>query len=107
MGWEWHNRQRTSKGTWARMERTERMQLRCTPLERELIRGRAYACQMDMSEYLLSLVQRDVIRERYDLPENGDSCEPTVDDSAQIVNAPERAQKPLTEPPRVDDPEPI
>ncbi len=74
MGWEWHNRQRTTHGTWARSERTERLQLRCTPLQRELIRGRAYARHMDMSEYLLDLVNRDMLRERYgiDLTESGE-----------------------------------
>ena len=65
MGWEYHNRKRTPHGTWARTDRTERLQIRCTHLERELIRSRAYARQMDMSEYMLSLVQRDTIRERY------------------------------------------
>lgn len=67
MGWEWHNRKRTSHGTWARSDRTERMQLRCTPMERELIRGRAYARKMDMSAYLLDLVKRDALRDRYSI----------------------------------------
>lgn len=90
MGWEYHNRQRTPRGTWARSDRTERMQIRCTPLEREMIRGRAYARHMDMTEYLLSLVQRDTIRERYGIDvdytrKRVARCESTVGACGRIV----------------------
>lgn len=61
MGWEYHNRERTKKGTWARQEKTEMLTIRCTPVEYETIRGRAYAKHMCMSEYMLDLVKRDLL----------------------------------------------
>lgn len=60
MGWEWHNRKRTSIGTWAALGKETRICMRVTHTEREKIRRRAIARRMDMTEYLLSLVDHDL-----------------------------------------------
>lgn len=75
MGWEYHNRKRTKKGTWAEQDRVNMMTIRCTPIEYETIRGRAYARHMSISEYMRDLVQRDLYRYHYgiDMPTDGDA----------------------------------
>ena len=60
MGWEWHNRDRDSKGRWRRTEKTEQLHIRVNVFQRELIRARANARHMDISEYLMDLVTRDL-----------------------------------------------
>ena len=59
MGWEWHNRKRTRKGTWAEQGKTEQLHIRCTLREKELLRATANSAQMDVSEYVLRLVEED------------------------------------------------
>lgn len=73
MGWEYHNRERTPRGTWAQKDRVRMMTIRLTPIEYETIRGRAYARQMSISEYMRDLVQRDLYRYHYgvDIPTDG------------------------------------
>ena len=73
MGWEYHNRHRSSKGRFMPLQKTERIQLRCTARQRDLIAGRAAARFLTMSEYLLDLVQRDLLREQYGLTADGKS----------------------------------
>lgn len=71
IGWEYHNRQRGKKGRFAETGRTEQLHVWCTPLQYALIRGRAGARQMSISEYITDLVRRDL--------ERRDSEEFTVD----------------------------
>ena len=71
MGWEYHNRERTKKGTWASQDKTRMLTIRCTPIELETIRGRSYAKQMSMSEYMLDLVKRDLLLYHYDITLDG------------------------------------
>lgn len=74
MGWEWHNRERNRKGRfYGGDEKDRRLQIRCTYRQYEQIRGRSYARHMSISEYILDLVQRDMMRETYgiDIPANG------------------------------------
>ena len=67
MGWEYHNRQRTEHGTFEHQDKSRALHVRCTPLEYETIRGRAYARKLSISEYIIDLVKRDLLRVRYDL----------------------------------------
>lgn len=74
MGWEYHNRMRSTDGRWAGSgEKTTMLTIRCTPLERDMIRGRAYARQLTVSAYVLGLIQRDLLRDKYDLTEDGEN----------------------------------
>lgn len=65
MGWEYHNRARDARGRWERCDKVERLQIRCTTKQYEQIRGRAYARRQSISEYMLDLVRRDMLRETY------------------------------------------
>lgn len=62
MGWEYHNRERDERGRWARSGKNDRLQVRCTDKQYEQIRGRAYARQQSISEYVLELIQLDMLR---------------------------------------------
>ena len=62
IGWEYHNRQRGKRGRFAQTGRTEQLHVWCTPLQYSLIRGRAGARQMSISEYVTDLVRRDLER---------------------------------------------
>ena len=73
MGWEFHNRARGKRGRFSTTERWAQVHLWCTTIEKEAIRGRAHARQMSMSQYLLDLVQRDLLREQYGLTVDGKS----------------------------------
>ena len=63
MGWEYHNRERGKGGRFASTGRYAQLHLWCNSWEKELIRARASARHMSMSEYLLDLVHRDHITE--------------------------------------------
>lgn len=65
MGWEWHDRDRGSHGRFAGEGGQTQIHLRCTPEARERIRNRATALQMDITGYLLGLVNRDIISTNY------------------------------------------
>ena len=71
MGWEYHNRQRDCRGRFKPLHKTDRVQIRCTDRQRAEIQARANARFMTMSEYLLDLVQRDLLRDRYDITVDG------------------------------------
>lgn len=71
MGWEWHNRKRTRNGTWAFSGKDTRITIRVSFNQREQIFNRAVARRMDMTEYLLSLVDND-------LTGKGEICADTV-----------------------------
>lgn len=63
MGWEYHNRERDERGRWARHGKNDRLQVRCTAKQYEQIRGRAYARKQSISEYVLELIQLDMLRD--------------------------------------------
>ena len=65
MGWEWHNRERDRKGRFTGERRTEQLHIRVSEQELERIRAYANAEQMDISEYILTLVKRDQLRIQY------------------------------------------
>ena len=96
MGWEYHNRQRKEDGTWRDRRKAARISVRVSFMERELIRGRAYARSMSVSEYILFLVEQD--RHRAAEPVSCE-CVPTVEISTgdrQLSRAAKRRQAPLT-----------
>lgn len=64
MGWEWHNRPRDSDGrfTGRREDADCQVHMRCSMRQREEIRNRAFARHMDITEYLLHLVEDDLRR---------------------------------------------
>ena len=62
MGWEYHNRARGKGGRWGETGRRVQLHLWCSEREKELIRGRALARRMSISEYLTDLVRRDLQR---------------------------------------------
>ena len=80
MGWEYHDRERTRRGTWADQQKRYRISVRLSAIELELIRGRAYARQMSMSNYIMSLVNDDLRPRRAaeDTPPVSGNCTPTV-----------------------------
>lgn len=71
MGWEYHNRQRSSKGRFLPLNKTEQIHIRCSARQRDLIMGRAAARQMNMSEYILDLIQRDLFQVQYGITVEG------------------------------------
>ena len=79
LGWEYHNRKRTERGTWADQSKHYRISVRLSNIQLQLIRGRAYARSMSMSEYIMSLIDADLMpgRSSQDTPTPG-SCTPTV-----------------------------
>lgn len=60
MAWEYHERKRTPRGTWEDERKTERLMIRISYADYELIRGRAYARGMSMSAYILQLIRADL-----------------------------------------------
>lgn len=61
MGWEYHNRNRDERGRFERTDKADRLQIRCTAQQYEHIRGRAYARQKSISEYVLDLIRVDML----------------------------------------------
>lgn len=59
MGWEYHDRKRTYHGVWADECKRHRVVVRVSYMDQELIRARAYARNMCISQYILSLVHAD------------------------------------------------
>lgn len=52
MGWEYHNRRRKAEGQFIDTGNKEQIHVRCSQMEKEQIRGRAYAMGLDISEYM-------------------------------------------------------
>ena len=72
MGWEWHDRERGCAGRFARSCTDAQLHVRCTRIQLQHIRGRAYARRMTISGYILDLVRRDLMRTEYpELTEDG------------------------------------
>lgn len=73
MGWEWHNRARDRKGRFDGQHRTEQLHVRVSEKELERIRAFANAEHMNISEYILHLVQMEQLRAQYgvNLTKNG------------------------------------
>lgn len=59
MGWEFHDRKRTYHGVWADQKKRHRVVVRVSFMDLELIRARAYAKNMCISQYIISLVHAD------------------------------------------------
>ena len=78
MGWEYHNRKRTVYGTWADQKKRERIGIRVTNAERELIQGRAYARSQSMTEYIMNLIHADLHGPTWPTEPVSGACTPTV-----------------------------
>lgn len=76
MGWEYHDRRRTPRGNWADQHKRHRISIRVTFVDLEIIRGRAYARQMSITDYIMHLVYADRQEQRTE-PVSGAST-PTV-----------------------------
>lgn len=72
MGWEYHNRHRSSRGRFYPLGKTAQLHIRCSEKQLDTIRGRAYARQMNITEYILDLVQRDLLRAQYGITVEGE-----------------------------------
>lgn len=59
MGWEYHDRKRTYHGVWADQKKRHRIVVRVSYMDLELTRARAYARNMSISDYVLSLIRAD------------------------------------------------
>ena len=65
MGWEYHERARDMDGRFMNQGKTARVQFRVTEQQHAAIRARATARSMDVTAYLIDLVQRDMIQAEY------------------------------------------
>ena len=61
MGWEYHNRRRDYHGYFRRQGKIADLHIRVTEKQRAAIRARATATFKDISEYVLHLVQQDLL----------------------------------------------
>jgi len=96
MGWEYHNRKRTERGTWADQRKLYRISVRLTNEQLQLIRGRSMARYKSMSEYIMDLIEADLMHGRS--PEDTStpgSCTPT-ERYPQLSRAAQRLAEPLT-----------
>lgn len=61
MGWEYHNRRRDYHGYFRRLGKSADLHIRVTEKQHAAIRARATATFKDISEYVLYLVQQDLL----------------------------------------------
>lgn len=65
MGWEWHERRRDTDGKFMTCDAHYQLHVRVTWQQFQFIRGRAYARQLSLSDYIRDLIRRDLMHGRY------------------------------------------